>query len=116
MNVNIDMIGRDANNILYAAGTHHYPALKPLLENVAQPPVELRLGHDVPGTKIEDWTNSSDHAPFHKAGIPFIYFGVEDFENHHKASDDAATIQREFFAGAVRTVIVAVDRFAKGMK
>ena len=116
MNVNIDMIGRDANNVLYASGTHHYPALKPFLEDVAQPPVELRLGHDVPGTKIEDWTSSSDHAPFHQAGIPFIYFGVEDFENHHKASDDAATIQRELVAGAVRTIIVAVDRFATGMK
>jgi Zn-dependent M28 family amino/carboxypeptidase len=116
MNVNIDMIGRDTNNVLYASGTHHYPALKPFLEGVAQPPVELRLGHDVPGTKIEDWTSSSDHAPFHQAGIPFIYFGVEDFENHHKASDDAETIQREFFAGTVRTIVVAVDRFAKGMK
>lgn len=116
MNVNVDMLGRDANNILYAAGTHHYPALKPLLENVAQPPVELRFGHDVPGLKVEDWTGSSDHSVFHQAGIPFVYFGVEDFENHHKASDDAATIQREFFAGAVRTVIAAVDRLATGMK
>jgi len=116
MNVNIDMIGRDAKNVLYASGTHHYPALKPFLENVAQPPVELRLGHDVPGTKIEDWTNASDHAPFHQAGIPFIYFGVEDFENHHEASDDAETIQREFLAGAVRTIIVAIERLVEGMK
>ena len=116
MNVNIDMIGRDADNVLYAAGTYHYPALKPFLVGVAQPPVELRLGHDQPGTKLEDWTNDSDHAPFHQAGIPFIYFGVEDFENHHKATDDADTIQREFFAGAVRTIIVALERFAKGMK
>jgi Zn-dependent M28 family amino/carboxypeptidase len=116
MNVNIDMIGRDANNILYAVGTHHYPALKPFLENIARPPVELRFGHDVPGTQVEDWTHDSDHAPFHQAGIPFIYFGVEDFEHHHKATDDAATIQREFFAGAVRTVIVALERFAEGMK
>lgn len=116
MNVNLDMLGRDANNVLYAVGTHHYPALKPLLENVAQPPVELRFGHDVPGTRMEDWTNDSDHAPFHQAGIPFIYFGVEDFEHHHKPSDDAATIQREFFAGAVRTIIVAIERFAAGMK
>lgn len=116
MNVNIDMIGRDSGHVVYAAGTYHYPALKPFLEGVAQPPVELRLGHDEPGTKVEDWTNDSDHAPFHQAGIPFIYFGVEDFENHHKATDDADTIQREFFAAAVRTIIVALGRFTKGMK
>jgi Zn-dependent M28 family amino/carboxypeptidase len=116
MNVNIDMIGRDAANVLYASGTYHYPALKPFLQGIAQPPVELRLGHDVPGTKVEDWTSDSDHAVFHGAGIPFIYFGVEDFENHHKVTDDAATIQREFFAGAVRTIIVALEGFAEGMK
>lgn len=115
MNVNIDMIGRDAANVLYAAGTHHYPALKPFLEGAAQPPVQLRLGHDEPGAKVEDWTSDSDHAVFHQKGIPFIYFGVEDFENHHKPTDDAATIQREFFAGAVRTIVVALERFAQGM-
>jgi Zn-dependent M28 family amino/carboxypeptidase len=111
MNVNIDMIGRDANHVLYAAGTYHYPALKPWLEGVAQPPVELRLGHDVPDIKVEDWTKDSDHFPFHEAGIPFIYFGVEDFEHHHKPSDDAATIQQDFFAGAVKTIIAALQRF-----
>ncbi len=116
MNVNVDMIGRDAKNILYAVGTHHYPQLKPLLEGVAQPPVDLRLGHDVAGTKEEDWTSSSDHAVFHQAGIPFIYFGVEDFENHHKPSDDAGTIQRELFAGATGTVIAALERFTRELK
>ena len=102
--------------MLYAAGTHHYPALKPLLDGVAQPPVELRLGHDVPGTNVEDWTMASDHAVFHRAGIPFIYFGVEDFENHHKATDDPDTIHREFFAGAVRTIVAALERLARDMK
>lgn len=112
MNVNIDMIGRDAGNVLYAAGAYHYPFLKPLLDGVAQPPVELRLGHDQPGGPLQDWTRSSDHAAFHEAKIPFVYFGVEDYEHHHKVTDDAATIQREFFAGAVRTIIAAVTRFA----
>ena len=116
MNVNIDMIGRDPNHVLYAAGTHHYPALKPHLAGVAQPPVILRLGHDVPNTSVEDWTLASDHAPFHQAGIPFIYFGVEDFENHHKATDDAATIQKDLLAGAAGTIIAAVDRFARDMR
>lgn len=111
LNINIDMIGRDAKNVLYAVGTYHYPALKPMLEGVAQPPVELRLGHDVPNIKAEDWTKDSDHFPFHEAGIPFIYFGVEDFENHHKPTDDAETIQKPFFAGAVKTIIAAVEKF-----
>jgi hypothetical protein len=113
LNINVDMIGRDAQNVLYAVGTYHYPALKPMLEGVAQPPVELRLGHDVPNVKVEDWTKDSDHFPFHQAGIPFIYFGVEDYENHHKATDDAETIQQPFFAGAVKTIIAALEKFGQ---
>ena len=115
LNINVDMIGRDAKNVLYAAGTYHYPALKPMLEGAAQPPVELRLGHDVPNTKTEYWTKDSDHYPFHEAGIPFIYFGVEDFENHHKPTDDAETIQQPFFAGAVNTIIAALEKFGQAL-
>ena len=110
LNVNMDMVGRDPGNKLFAAGTYHYPFLKPYLEGVAQPPVVLLFGHDTPGEK-EDWTKDSDHGVFHDAGIPFVYFGVEDFDQHHKATDDAATIGREFLAGAAATVIAAVHQF-----
>ncbi len=108
VNVNVDMIGRDATNRLFAVGTHQYPFLKPYLEKVAQPPVKLVFGHDVPGSRAEDWTRDSDHYVFHEAGIPFIYFGVEDYEQHHQPTDDSATILKEFFTGATSTVIAAV--------
>jgi Zn-dependent M28 family amino/carboxypeptidase len=110
LNVNMDMVGRDPGNRLFASGVHHYPFLKPYLQGVAQPPVVLAFGHDVPGQE-EDWTKGSDHSVFHDAGIPFVYFGVEDFDQHHKATDDAATIGREFLAGAAATVIAAVHQF-----
>jgi Zn-dependent M28 family amino/carboxypeptidase len=110
LNVNMDMVGRDPGNKLFATGVYHHPFLKPYLQNVAQPPVVLAFGHDTPGEK-EDWTRDSDHYVFHEAGIPWIYFGVEDFEQHHKATDDAATIGREFLAGVASTVIVAVREF-----
>jgi Zn-dependent M28 family amino/carboxypeptidase len=110
VNVNMDMIGRDPANRLFATGVYHHPFLKPYLAAVAQPPVVLAFGHDTPGEK-EDWTRDSDHYVFHEAGIPWIYFGVEDFDQHHKATDDAATIGREFLAGAAATVIAAVREF-----
>lgn len=115
MNVNIDMIGRDAANVLYVAGPFHYPQLTPLLQNIAQPPVELRLGHDRSGQN-EDWTRASDHVAFHELKIPFVYFGVEDVAHHHKVTDDAATIEREFFAGAVRTIVAALTRFTSELR
>jgi len=111
LNVNLDMVGRDAKNLLFASGTSHYPFLKAYLEGVARPPVVLRFGHDVAGSKEDDWTRDSDHFPFHEAGIPFVYFGVEDEAQHHKATDDAETITREFFAGAANTILAALRRF-----
>jgi Zn-dependent M28 family amino/carboxypeptidase len=112
MNVNLDMVGRDAKNVLFASGTFHYPFLKAYLKDVARPPVVLRLGHDAPNVKGEDdWTRDSDHYPFHQAGIPFIYFGVEDEAQHHKATDDAETVTKDFFVGAANTILAAVRSF-----
>ena len=111
MNVNLDMVARDANNVLYATGTFQYPFLKAYLKDVARPPVVLRLGHDGTNAKEDDWTKDSDHYPFHQAGIPFIYFGVEDEAQHHKATDDAETVTKEFFVGAANTILAAVRTF-----
>jgi Zn-dependent M28 family amino/carboxypeptidase len=110
LNVNLDMVARDDKNILFASGTHHYPFLKPHLENVAEAPVVLRFGHDTPDLRSDDWTGQSDHFPFHEAGIPFVYFGVEDEAHHHKPTDDADTVTREFFIGAARTIAAAVRK------
>ncbi len=115
LNVNLDMVARDAGNVLFAAGTYHYPFLKAYLTDVARPPVVLRFGHDAPRKPGEqaggdDWTRDSDHFPFHEAGIPFVYFGVEDEAQHHKATDDAATVTREFFVGAANTILAAVRK------
>ena len=110
LNVNLDMVGHSERGELYASGTHHTPALRPALERVAAAaPVKLLLGHDLPGQGIDDWTNQSDQYPFHKAGIPFVYFGVENHRNYHKPSDDPDTLTRDFFVGAAETVLAAVS-------
>jgi Zn-dependent M28 family amino/carboxypeptidase len=111
MNVNLDMVARDERNVLYATGTFQYPFLKAYLKDVARPPVVLRLGHDGTNAKEDDWTKDSDHYPFHQAGIPFIYFGVEDEAQHHKATDDAETVTKGFFIGAANTILAAVRKF-----
>lgn len=110
LNVNMDMVGRNAAGELYAAGTYHYPALRPPLEEVgARSDVRLLFGHDRPDLPSgDDWTNSSDHGPFHAAGIPFVYFGVEDHPDYHRPTDDVAGIQPDFHAAAVRTVLDAL--------
>jgi Zn-dependent M28 family amino/carboxypeptidase len=114
LNINMDMVSRSEKGELWAAGTHHNPWLLPLIDSIAKgAAVVLRTGHDVPGTGGDDWTNASDHGPFHRAGIPFLYFGVEDHEDYHRATDDFERIDQDFFVAAietVRAVLQAADR------
>jgi Zn-dependent M28 family amino/carboxypeptidase len=112
LNVNMDMIGRNDRGELYAAGAFSYPHLKPVLEKVqAKAAVKLLLGHDDPKLGMGDWTNQSDHAAFHAAKIPFIYFGVEDHKDYHRSTDDFAGIQPEFYVKAVETILNAIKAF-----
>jgi len=113
LNINMDMIGRDANNLLYVVGTHTQPFLRPTIEQIAAGAnITLRMGHDNPEEKgVEDWTRSSDHAPFCEAKIPCLYFGVEDFENHHKATDKYQTMTHDFYYRVVQSMVLAVKTF-----
>lgn len=117
LNVNLDMVSRGDRGELYAAGAHHYPFLRPHLERVAAvAPVSLRLGHDSPDLGSDDWTNQSDHAAFHAAGIPFVYFGVEDHPDYHRPTDDAERVDPAFFVGAVRTLVLAVEELDRALR
>jgi hypothetical protein len=111
LNINLDMVGRNAQEELYAAGAYHHPFLRPLLEEVGETaPIRLRLGHDSPDLpRADDWTGQSDHGAFHAAGIPFVYFGVEDHPDYHRPTDDAERIESDFYVGAVATIIAALE-------
>lgn len=88
-NLNLDMIGRNDKNELYVCGTRHYPELAEVVKTVQEKTtVKLPMGHDGgTGKPSDDWTNQSDHYAFHKAGIPFLYLGVEDHADYHKTTD-----------------------------
>ena len=117
LNVNMDMVSR-SDSLLFAAGTFHYPQLRPILETVrARPPVVLRFGHDEPGVEgMDDWTGSSDHRAFHGEGIPFVYFGVEDHPDYHHATDDFERVNPVFFLNAVRTILGGVIALDEGLR
>lgn len=107
LNVNMDMIGRDPDDRLFVVGTYLQPFLKPYIARVAaDAPVRLLMGHDDPTQQgVEDWTRDSDHWAFLEAKIPALYFGVEDFGQHHKATDDYRTMTHDFYVRAVETMI-----------
>jgi Zn-dependent M28 family amino/carboxypeptidase len=110
--INLDMLGRDRGNTLWAVGPHHYPQLRRPIDAVAErAPVRLRVGHDRLGWVPFlgwDWTEMSDHASFHDRDIPFVYFGVANHADTHETSDTIDEIDEDFFLRAFRTVLDAV--------
>ena len=116
LDVNLDMVSHSDRGELYASGAYHTPTLAPALKLLAaRAPVHLLLGHDRPEQGHDDWTNQSDHYPFHKAGIPFVYFGVEDHKDYHKPTDDFDTITQPFFVHAAETILEAVEAFDRDL-
>jgi Zn-dependent M28 family amino/carboxypeptidase len=109
LDLNLDMVSHNDKNEIYAAGTSYTASLKPLVEQAAaRSTVSVRLGHDrlqlVAGV-VEDWTGSSDHGPFHEAGVPFLYFGVEDHADYHAASDTFEHINPAFFTSVANLLV-----------
>jgi Zn-dependent M28 family amino/carboxypeptidase len=109
LNLNLDMVSHNDDNEIFAAGTSYTPALKPLVAlAAARHAVLVRLGHDrsqlVAGA-VEDWTDSSDHGPFHEAGVPFLYFGVADHADYHAPGDTFVHINQAFFARVANLLV-----------
>ena len=110
LNVNLDMIGRNARNELFAVGTRRHPELRPFVEQAAaERAITARFGHEG-GSDGADWTTMSDHAAFHQRGVRFLYFGVEDHADYHRPTDDAERLQPAFLAEAASLVIDVVAR------
>jgi len=105
LNINMDMISRSEKSKLFVVGTRYYSQLESTIKN-AKPSgnIGLLIGHDG-SDGLQNWTNSSDHASFHKANIPFLYFGVEDHKDYHQPTDDYENIHPEFYQHAVTTII-----------
>ena len=113
LNVNFDMLAKNAKGELYAAGGSHNAWVKARLDAVASmAAVTLKQGHDTGAADdIDNWTYQSDHGAFARAGVPWAYFGVEDHPEYHKPTDDFATVPQDFFRRAVVTVVAATRAF-----
>lgn len=107
VNLNMDMISRSDKNELFAVGTVFNKNLENVVINYEySKKIKFLKGHDQ-GNFKDNWTYASDHASFHKKGIPFLYFGVEDHEDYHQPTDDYENIQPDFYIETVK-VIMAV--------
>lgn len=111
LNINLDMISRgESNQRLYLAGKKQLPQLKAMAEQL-QTPIKLTLARDGRQSRLGrsshppiDWSNASDHAVFRKAGIPFLYFGVDVHPQYHTPQDDWQRIDPEYFFEALQLI------------
>lgn len=116
MNLNFDMTARaETDGKLWVTGTYQNPSFRPILEGIpADGAVALAFGKDTPQDLGEDnWVESSDHAAFYKAQIPFLYLGVNYHPDYHRPSDDFERITPAVFTSATALSIAsfrALDR------
>jgi len=89
------------------------------LENIqGNSSIRLHKGfRSISGTKFsassKSWIMASDHGVFHKANVPFMYFGVGTHKNYHKASDTYKNINPVLFIGAVESIyqqLIFIDK------
>ncbi len=114
LNINMDMISHNDKNELYVSGAYANPSLRKYLVTT-NPKVKLIPGHDDPKQGRDDWTNQSDQGAFNAKKIPFLYFGVEDHPDYHKATDEYTTITREFYVNAVQVILEVAIRCDKNV-
>jgi hypothetical protein len=101
-NLNLDMLAMSEEGLLWVVGTYHYPFLVPLVEEVAgRAEVTMPMGYDEP-TDVPggDWTLLTDSGAFHRAGIPFIYLGVDFHPHYHQPTDTYENMTLDFFQDA----------------
>jgi Zn-dependent M28 family amino/carboxypeptidase len=120
LNLNLDMVSHNDSNQIYVAGTSYSPALTPLVAQAAsRSTLKVKLGHDrsqLLAGSVEDWTGASDHGPFHDAGLPFLYFGVEDHADYHAPSDTFEHINPAFFISVAKLLVDVAATVDAGLK
>ena len=66
-------------------------------------------------TGDDNWVNASDHAAFHRAQVPFLYFGVNYHPDYHRPSDDFGTITPSVFISATELSIAGFRALDQGL-
>lgn len=108
LNVNYDMTARaESDGKLWVTGTYQHPNLRPILAPIpANGAIALAFGKDTPEDKgADNWVEASDHGAFYKAGLPFLYFGVNYHDDYHRPSDDFDKITPAVFQSATELAI-----------
>jgi Zn-dependent M28 family amino/carboxypeptidase len=110
MNLNFDMTARaETDGKLWVTGTYQNPQFRPILEGIpANGSVSLAFGKDTPqDLGADNWVEASDHGPFYRAQVPFLYLGVNYHADYHRPSDDFERITPAVFISSTELAIAS---------
>ncbi len=101
--INLDMVGRPGRpTVIYLEGRKGFSQFALIQQKlIEETGLCIRAHHPRKlGTMTGniDWLRASDHYPLHKAGIPWLYFGVPPHQDYHAPSDTLEKIDLEFLA------------------
>jgi Zn-dependent M28 family amino/carboxypeptidase len=121
LNINLDMLAgskkttklrylsRGLNNLLTEANMESLQTLQSTFDIPIKKGFRVkRLGSN----RQIKWLKASDHGVFHRAGIPFIYFGVGTHTNYHQYSDTFSNVNHDFFhlaTSAIHQQLIFLD-------
>ena len=113
LNLNLDMVSRaDKRGRLYLTGAKVFPDLVKWLQ-VSYPELQF-LPHSGPsnmrrGSPRYHWPGVSDHGPFYRADIPYLFFGGQEHPQYHTEDDMWQRIEPEFLQMALSAILATVD-------
>lgn len=99
--MNLDMIGHPSRpKAIYAEGDRNFTDFDALKNQLSQQHLLcIRTSYSSlqsNGLNRVNWLKASDHYAFHKAKIPWIYFGVPPHSQYHTVDDTLDTLDIEF--------------------
>ena len=112
LNLNLDMLGHpDRRGRLYLTGARQFPVL---MTELAAAFDKLQFLHHRGPTRParehsrQNWPNASDHGPFYRQGIGYLFFGGQEHPRYHTPQDTWQNIDTEFLTMAMSAVWQAV--------
>jgi Zn-dependent M28 family amino/carboxypeptidase len=118
LNLNFDMTARaETDGKLWVTGTWQHPTFRPFLEGIAPVGgISLAFGKDTPqDVGPNNWVEASDHGAFFRAGVPFLYLGVEFHADYHQPTDDVERVQPAVFQSVTTLSIQSFRALDKGL-
>ncbi|CAM3952161.1 M28 family peptidase [Pseudoalteromonas byunsanensis] len=110
LNINLDMLALNQKSTLYVMHSRTAKPYVDVLTRLQADDFKLKLASSpqrmrrLVGTERVDWLKASDHYAFHRAGLPYLYFGMGEDKNHHSVKDTIEQIDFEKYQHVVNFI------------